>query len=236
MNIPVEDGELVCMGCCQGTTKLEVDTAFTTEDKLRLLCPACGSNWSFISERNAKIQSEEKYLATIEELEKSNQLLSDNLLRAKADYQNMHRRSQQERLDSVRYGTSNLLKNLLPTLDNLHRTVQVFDKSTGETSLIIDGIAMIVDSLELELEQNGLKPIDALYLRFDPNIHQALSEIPSDQYERGIIVEEVQRGYMIHDRILRPSKVIVSSGPTTELVETIFSDQENKNESNQENH
>ena len=135
--------------------------------------------------------------------------LNEKYLRLLAEYDNYRKRSTRE-IDLM-YQTANedIIKELLPILDNLDRaTEHKNDKTTLEE--YVKGVALIEYQLRDILAQAGLKHIEVVGKPFDPNIHDAVMQIESDEYESGIVASEVQKGYMIADKVIRHSKVIVS--------------------------
>ncbi|WP_438446199.1 nucleotide exchange factor GrpE [Gorillibacterium sp. sgz5001074] len=145
------------------------------------------------------------------ELEALRKLAEENqerYLRAQADFDNFRRRTRQEKEDFAKYASSKLVEQLLPVLDNFERAIQSSRDSKDFDSLL-KGIEMTFRQLDQTLEQEGLKRMDAAGQPFNPDYHQAIMQVESDEYEDGTVVEEVQRGYMFKDRVLRPAMVKV---------------------------
>ncbi|MBI2917460.1 MAG: nucleotide exchange factor GrpE [Chloroflexi bacterium] len=131
------------------------------------------------------------------------------LLRARADYANLKRRTDQEKGDAVRFGNAMLILNLLPILDDFERALDnVSAKLAGFTW--VDGVAMIYRKYKAALEANGLSEIKAVGERFDPSVHEAIQFTEGDE---GKVVEEVQKGYKLFDRVIRPALVKVGGKP-----------------------
>ena len=135
--------------------------------------------------------------------------LEDSLLRAKADYQNLLRRSAHERTDAVRFANVELLRSLLVVADDFERALTA-TRSTQNGAAIADGIRLVYDNFTKALRDHGLEPIDALHKPFDPTIHQALLQQPTDEHPPGTVVEEVAKGYRLQDRLVRAAKVVVA--------------------------
>jgi len=135
--------------------------------------------------------------------------LEDSLLRAKADYQNLLRRSAQERSDAVRFANAELMRSLLVVADDFERALTA-TKSTPNGEAIADGIRLVYDNFAKALQDHGLEPIEALHQPFDPTVHQALLQQPTDEYPPGTVVEEVAKGYRLQDRVVRAAKVVVA--------------------------
>ena len=139
--------------------------------------------------------------------------LNDKYLRLLAENQNIRKNHQQEKEDILKYGSFNFAQQILSLTDNLDRAFQIFKNDekfkTDEFKNILNGIEMIEKELQSTLEKNSIRYIDCLDKPFDPNLHQAIGEKESDKAP-GIVVEEMQKGYQMHDRLLRPSMVYVS--------------------------
>jgi molecular chaperone GrpE len=138
--------------------------------------------------------------------------LEDQLLRARADFQNLQRRAAHERSEAVRYGNADLMKALLNGLDDLERTLKAAESPKNHDSLIA-GVKLVYANFLKALQGFGLEPISARGERFDPLIHEALMQRPSQEFKPGTVIEEVARGYRLRDRVLRPAKVVVASSP-----------------------
>ena len=139
--------------------------------------------------------------------------LNDKYLRLLAENQNIRKNHEQEKEDILKYGSFNFAQQILSLTDNLDRAFQIFKNDekfkTDEFKNILNGIEMIEKELQNTLEKNSIRYIDCLDKPFDPNLHQAIGEKESDKAP-GIVVEEMQKGYQMHDRLLRPSMVYVS--------------------------
>ena len=135
----------------------------------------------------------------------------DNL-RHLAEIENLRKRFDKEKIDLIKFGNSNIIKDFLSPIDNISRALKsVSEKEFNEKNYkeLINGIEMVNEEIKKILENNGVKKIEALNKKFDHNFHQAMMEIDSDK-ESGIVLSELQEGYTINDRLLRPSLVGVS--------------------------
>jgi molecular chaperone GrpE len=130
--------------------------------------------------------------------------------RAQADFINYKRRNEQERQDFNRFANAELLRSLLPILDDLDRALASVPARTGKHSWL-EGVRLVDRKLRASLEAQGLTPIKALGEPFDPNFHEAVRQ---DKGKEGIVIEEFQKGYMMHDKLLRPARVVVGNGLT----------------------
>ena len=152
-------------------------------------------------EEKLEISPEEK----IEELE-------DKLLRTVAEMDNMRKRSDKERAEAYRIGASIFIKDMLPIIDNLQRALTSFvDDEGSDTKSFVDGTNAILRDFESLLDKTGVKTINPEGEKFDPNFHEAMFEIPSDEHEAGIILQVIEQGYVLENRLLRAAKVGVST-------------------------
>jgi len=141
--------------------------------------------------------------------------LEDKLARTFAEMENQRRRFEKEKEDAFEYGGSSFAREALNLIDNLERSKQVLEndeklKDTDALKKILEHLEIINKDLISIFTKNNIKPIDCLNKKLDPNFHQAMMEIEDDQKEPGTIVQEIQKGFMIKDRLLRPSLVGVS--------------------------
>ena len=137
---------------------------------------------------------------------------NNRALRAQADLENYRKRVQREQQQESRYALMPLLRDLLPLLDNIQRAINAAENNEGTQSLL-EGFKLVSQQLESILVQHDCQPIAALGKTFDPNLHEAVSQTASEEFEAGKIVMEVAVGYQLHDRVVRPSQAIVSTGP-----------------------
>ena len=132
----------------------------------------------------------------------------DNWRRAEADLQNFRRRSEQERADSSRFAGTSLILNLLPIVDDFERAFGSLDEHIAGMTWF-DGVHLIYRKLIALLESAGVKPIKAEGETFDPQFHEAVAHAEGEENK---VISEVQRGYLLHDRVLRPAMVVVGKG------------------------
>ena len=173
----------------------------------------------------------------INELPKENTLeekileLEDRLARAFAEMENQRRRFEKEREDAFNYGGFAFAKETLNLIDNLERSKQILEsdevlKNSEALKKTLEHFDIINKDMVSILSKNGITPLDSIGKKLDPNFHQAMMEIDDDQKEPGTIIQEIQKGFMMRDRLLRPSLVGVSK--KTE-------NKEEKSEENKEN-
>lgn len=135
----------------------------------------------------------------------------DLALRTQADFENYKKRSAREKDDAIKYANSSLLERLLPIIDNFELGLSAA-RGEGEQSPVFSGMNMVLKQLSDFLAENGLRPIEAVGHKFDPNLHEAIAHEPSDRVPEGKVIRQTRRGYRLKDRLLRPAMVVVSSG------------------------
>ena len=149
--------------------------------------------------------------ARIAELEAEAQTLRDERLRALAEVENMRRRAERERSEASRYGATGLARDLLGVADNLRRAL-----ASGGGEGLLEGVEMVERELGAAFARHNIARIEAEGERFDHNRHQAMFEVETADAEAGTVVQVVQEGYLLHDRLLRPAMVGVAKAPAAE--------------------
>ena len=142
--------------------------------------------------------------------------LKEEKIRVLAEMENLRKRFDREKIDSIKYGSVNFARDILSPGDNLERALSAINQEEEHPQSIknlIEGLLMVKKELSTALEKNGITKIESLNKKFDPNLHQAMMEIENNDLEEGIVVQEIQTGYMMHDRLLRPAMVGVSKKP-----------------------
>lgn len=133
----------------------------------------------------------------------------DKFLRSKADFQNLQRRSENERREAVRFGNADLLRSLLELVDDFERTLQQPAESE-EARAILDGVKLMHENLQKILQTHRVRAIEAQGEPFDPNLHEALMYQVSDEVPVGHVLQVVRSGYKMEERLLRPARVIIA--------------------------
>lgn len=136
----------------------------------------------------------------------------DLALRSQADFENYKKRAAREKEEAIKYANSALLERLIPIVDNFELGLESA-RGEGENSGVFSGMSMVLKQLMDFLTEHGVQPIDATGQTFDPNLHEAIAHEPSGEVPEGVIIRQTRRGYRMRDRLLRPSSVVVSSGP-----------------------
>lgn len=129
-----------------------------------------------------------------------------------ADFENFKKRAVKERSDLVKFGWESVARELLQVIDNLERAIHHMPPGTDKT--LADGIQMVLNQFRAALAHQGVQTIETAAKPFDPNLHEAVGQESSDQPE-GTVIQEHQKGYTLHGRLLRPARVIVSAGKNT---------------------
>ncbi len=163
-------------------------------------------------EREQEIEELKKRL---EEKEKEAREHYERLLRTAADLDNLKKRAAKEKEDWIKYANEDLLKAILPFIDNLERAVNHAEKVV-DTGVLIEGIKLTLRQIHQTLNRFGLVAFESVGQPFDPERHEAMLVVETDQHEPNQVVEEFQRGYLLNERLLRPATVSVSKAPSKE--------------------
>lgn len=136
----------------------------------------------------------------------------DRALRLQAELENYRKRVRREMDDERRYAQLPLLKELLPVIDNIGRALQSAEKSPDSSGLL-EGVKLVAQQLDSVLSRHHCQRIEALHQPFDPHLHEAILQQPSADHPAGTVLNVTQEGYQLHDRVVRPAQVIVSTTP-----------------------
>jgi len=142
----------------------------------------------------------------------------DRLLRTLAEMENLRKRTEREVADARTYGIASFARDVVGVADNMHRALQARDAelrttADGSVKALLDGVELTERELLNALDKHGVKKVDPVGEKFDPNRHQAMYEVPSDQVPPGTVVQVVQHGYLIGERVLRPALVAIAKKP-----------------------
>lgn len=164
----------------------------------------------------ADIAEEENEESEEERLQEEVRTLKEDKIRVLAEMENLRKRFDREKIDSIKYGSVNFARDILSPGDNLERALSAINQEEDHPQSIknlIEGLKMVQKEFSSALEKNGISKINSMNEKFDPNLHQAMMEVERDDLDEGIVVQEIQTGYMMHDRLLRPAMVGVSKKP-----------------------
>ncbi len=148
------------------------------------------------------VKENEELKAKIEEAE-------NRILRLQADYENSRRRAKLDLAATEKYKSQSLITGLLPAIDNFERALQI-EADNEQTKSVLQGVEMVYRSLLDALKAEGAEQIEAVGKEFDPNLHQAIMQVEDANFDSNIVVEELQKGYILKDRVIRPSMVKVN--------------------------
>jgi len=153
--------------------------------------------------------SDEDLAFRLAEAEEELRICREKVLRLAAELDNFKKRIEREKAEHMKYALATFANDLLPFLDNLERAVSSA-KESGDIGKLTDGLEITLTGYLKTLERHGLRTFAAEGQRFDPTIHEALSVVEHPDYEENTVVQEILRGYILHDRVLRPALVTVS--------------------------
>ena len=167
-----------------------------------------------VSDIEEDIQAD--YLQIIKDIQEENERLTarveqehNQYLRTLAEFQNFRRRSEEQKLDVSKFANSEILRDLLPILDNFERALAASEKSQSFDSLI-NGITLIMNQIQAFLKKNNVEQIESVGKEFDPSLHEAIARVEDGEHPENTVVDEHVKGYMFHDRVLRPAQVRVA--------------------------
>ena len=162
--------------------------------------------------------TEEEYNQLKEQAEKS-QEQQDKILRLQADFDNIRKRLEREKQEFVRFANEGLIVDLLNVVDDLERSVELAQAKHEDFSAFLKGIEMVLAHLYDLLKKNGLSTIEAKGKTFNPDYHEALLKVESDDFHENTVIEELQKGYLLNNRVIRTAKVKVSQKPESKSEE-----------------
>jgi len=167
------------------------------------------------AEENRASRLEEELVAVREEVRKN----WDLYLRERADLENFRKRAQRDKEDLARFANESILREILPVLDNLERAVVHARQQEGEGGGLLEGVEMTLSQLHRLLDKFGVAPIEAVGTPFDPDRHEAMGQMESAEHPPNTVVQELQKGYLLNERLLRPSLVMVGKSPAGQVGE-----------------
>jgi len=144
----------------------------------------------------------------------------EQYLRTLADMENLRKRTQRDKEDLAKYANENILREILPVIDNLERAVEHAEQADSDEGLF-EGVQMTLTQFGQLLGKFGVEPVDAIGQPFDPAYHQAMGQMESEDYPVNTVVQQMQKGYQLNKRLLRPAFVMLAKAPTVEEPENI---------------
>ncbi len=166
-------------------------------------------------ERQGKEKEIGELKKKLEEKEKEIKEHHDRLLRLAADFENYKKRAARDKEDWTKFANEDLLRTILPFIDNLERAINHAQK-VADTGVLIEGVRLTIQQILQSLNKFGLSSFQSVGKPFDPTVHEAMLVVETDKHEPNQVVEEFQKGYLLNDRLLRPATVSVSKPPEKE--------------------
>ena len=157
------------------------------------------------------VDSDDPGADVIQQLQDQLKDAEKRVLLAQADLENFRRRVRRESQEQIKYAGSGLMTDILESVDNLHRAVEAYEADPNGDGLR-DGVKLVAAQVMESLSKRDCKPIEAVGQPFDPNLHQALQMQASAEYPANTVIQDLRTGFVLHDRVLRPSQVFVSTG------------------------
>ncbi len=191
----------------ENTAETEVD--ITAEAMGEATEAIAGSESDDSVQQDASNETSENDSSSLDAIKAERDQHLDKFQRVTAELENFRRRVQREAELSARYSSLPLIRDLLPAMDNVGRTIQAAEQ-TGKVDDLIQGLQMIVAQFDQIFGSHSAKPIAAVGEIFDPNLHEALQQVPTDEHPPMTVIQELERGYIMHDRVIRPTKVLVA--------------------------
>ena len=170
-------------------------------------------------------------------LKKEIETLKEEKIRLLAEMENLRKRFEREKVETIKFGSINLARDILSPGDNLERALDALPEDENHPESIknlIDGLKMVLKEYKSTLEKHGVKKIETLNQKFDHNFHQAMMEVENNEVEEGTVVQEVQSGYTMHDRLLRAAMVGVSKKPVAKTEEPKEKEEDNSEHESKE--
>lgn len=164
---------------------------------------------TLVDEEETQEETNESVSEQLTELQNEKDELYQKLLRIQAEYDNYRKRTQREKAADLKYKSQALVTELLPVVDNFERALQAQPKDESSKQFI-EGIEMVYRQLEMALINEGVEVIPTVGEEFDPNIHQAVMQVEDEQFDSNVVTEELQKGYKLKDRVIRPAMVKVN--------------------------
>ncbi|MEE9165159.1 MAG: nucleotide exchange factor GrpE [Nitrospinota bacterium] len=171
----------------------------------------------------------EKLKTEIDAKDKESKENFDKFLRLNAEFENFKKRTQREKADSFKYASEKVIRDMIPVIDDLERALQA-TQNNDKVEDLSKGVEMIMNQIKNILESIGAKQFNSLDQVFDPNKHEAVSKVVTTEHEHNTIIEELRKGFMFHDRLLRPAMVVVAENVSEKEKETVMKTKTEKEE------
>lgn len=168
-----------------------------------------------VDEAVAAAEESDEGFSLVDQLKTELTAAEKRALVAAADLENYRKRANKQIQDQVKYASLNMMNELLESVDNLNRAVEAAEKEDANSALLL-GVKMVSDQILNILKSNDCEQIESVGQPFDPNQHEAIQMRPSDEFEANTVMMEIRTGYKLHERVVRPAQVFVSTGPATQ--------------------
>lgn len=188
-----------------------IQITVTDEDKNGQEDAISQNNEGDLEEKPIDEMSNEELIQVLKKLQGKADKNYDQYLRSQAEMENLIKRNKKEKEDWIKYANETLIKDLLPVMDSLEKAISFTDNKNSLNALK-EGVELTLKSLRDTLTKSGLKEIEAKGKPFDPTYHHAVSEQEAVDMEPGVVFQELQKGYMLHQRLIRPAMVVLSKG------------------------
>ncbi|MDQ0351073.1 molecular chaperone GrpE [Alkalibacillus filiformis] len=163
-----------------------------------------------VEQHSDEVEGEaDEQLSELEEIKQEKEALQDKLARLQADFDNFRRRTKKEKEADLKYKSQDIANDLIPVLDNFERALQV-EVNDESTNSFAEGLEMVYNQFRQALEQHGIEEVEADGVQFDPQKHQAVMQVSEEGYESNQVIEVLQKGYQLKDRVIRPAMVKVN--------------------------
>jgi len=168
---------------------------------------------------------EEQLQAEVDQARSEAKAHQEQYLRTLADMENLRKRTQREKEELAKFANENILREILPVIDNLERAVEHAEQAQSSEGLL-EGLQMTLDQFSQVLDRFGVKPVDAVGEPFDPALHQAMGQMETAEFPANTVAQQMQKGYQLNERLLRPAMVMVAKVPDVREPEAEGRDQE----------
>jgi len=187
--------------------------------KIEVNTPGAEEKAAEVHEEHKKKKKKEEIIEELkqklEESQKESEQLKERILYQQADFENFKKLKAKEKQEALKFGNETLVKELLPVIDNLERAIEHASK-TEDSRGIVEGVELTLSGFLKTLEKVGVTRVEAKGKEFDPNVHEAVAQEESKESPAGTVITELQKGYIMYGRLLRPAMVTVAKSPETE--------------------
>lgn len=159
-----------------------------------------------------ELTAEEQLQAEVEKALSEAKALQEQYLRTLADMENLRKRTQREKEELAKFANENILREILPVMDNLERAVEHAEQAESSEGLL-EGVQMTLAQFSQVLDRFGVKPVDSVGQPFDPALHQAMGQLETEEYPANAVAQQMQKGYQLNERLLRPAMVMIAKAP-----------------------